>query len=140
MGHALVEDAQTEEDKFLIDSKVGQSKTDIGGRKCEQVKGHWESIANNSTVWRGQIDYLLEEWKRFVELREELLEWLRKAETYLESNETVYGYTVSELEDQMDKHKEFEDDVETWRGSISAVNQCGDHITQEFSSLRSGEN
>ena len=34
MGHALVEDAQTEEDKFLIDSKVGQSKTNIGGRKC----------------------------------------------------------------------------------------------------------
>lgn len=70
-----------------------------------KLKGHWESIANNSTVWRGQIDYLLEEWKRFVELREELLEWMRKAETYLESNETVYGYTVSELEDQMDKHK-----------------------------------
>lgn len=40
-----------------------------------------------------------------MELREELLEWMRKAETYLESNETVYGYTVSELEDQMDKHK-----------------------------------
>lgn len=34
MGHALVEDAQTEEDKFLIDSKVGQSKTNVGGRKC----------------------------------------------------------------------------------------------------------
>ena len=30
---------------------------------------------------------------------------MRKAETYLESNETVYGYTVSELEDQMDRHK-----------------------------------
>lgn len=34
MGHALVEDAQTEEDKFLIDSKVCESKTDIAGRKC----------------------------------------------------------------------------------------------------------
>ena len=70
-----------------------------------KLKGHWESIAYNSTVWGGQIDYLVEEWKRFVELREELLEWMRKAETYLESNETVYGYTVSELEDQIDKHK-----------------------------------
>lgn len=127
MGHSLVEDAQTEDDKFLIDSKVSK------------LKGHWESIANNSTVWRGQIDYLMEEWKRFVELREELLEWMRKAEAYLERDQTVYGYTVSELEDQMDKHKEFEDDVETWRGSISAVNQCGDHMVQEFAHYEAGE-
>ncbi|XP_044172339.1 dystrophin-like [Acropora millepora] len=34
---------------------------------------------------------------------------------------------------------EFEDDVETWRGSISAVNQCGDHITQEFPHYEAGE-
>ena len=60
---------------------------------------------DNSGVWRGQIDYLMEEWKRFVELREELLEWIRKAEAYLERDENVYGYTVSELEEQIDKHK-----------------------------------
>ena len=60
---------------------------------------------DNSAVWRGQIDYLMEEWKRFVELREELLEWIRKAEAYLERDENVYGFTVSELEDQIDKHK-----------------------------------
>ena len=59
----------------------------------------------NSAVWRGQIDYLVEEWKRFVELREELLEWIRKAEAYLERDENVYGFTVSELEEQIDKHK-----------------------------------
>ena len=59
----------------------------------------------NSVVWRGQIDYLMEEWKRFVELREELLEWIRKAEAYLERDENVYGFTVSELEEQIDKHK-----------------------------------
>jgi len=47
----------------------------------------------------------MEEWKRFVELREELLEWIRKAEAYLERDENVYGFTVSELEDQIDKHK-----------------------------------
>lgn len=47
----------------------------------------------------------MEEWKRFVELREELLEWIRKAEAYLEREESVYGYTVSELEEQIDKHK-----------------------------------
>ena len=35
--------------------------------------------------------------------------------------------------------QEFEDDVETWRGSISAVNQCGDHITQEFPHYEAGE-
>lgn len=60
---------------------------------------------DNSGVWRGQIDYLMEEWKRFVELREELLEWIRKAEAYLERDENVYGFTVSELEEQIDKHK-----------------------------------
>lgn len=60
---------------------------------------------DNSAVWRGQIDYLMEEWKRFVELREELLEWIRKAEAYLERDENVYGFTVSELEEQIDKHK-----------------------------------
>lgn len=60
---------------------------------------------DNSGVWRGQIDYLVEEWKRFVELREELLEWIRKAEAYLERDENVYGFTVSELEEQIDKHK-----------------------------------
>ena len=60
---------------------------------------------DNSAVWRGQIDYLVEEWKRFVELREELLEWIRKAEAYLERDENVYGFTVSELEEQIDKHK-----------------------------------
>ena len=70
-----------------------------------KLKEHWENIVENSTVWRGQIDYLMEEWKRFVELREELLEWIRKAEAYLEREETVYGYTVSELEEQIDKHK-----------------------------------
>ena len=69
------------------------------------MKGHWETIADNSSVWRGQIDYLIEEWKRFVELREELLEWIRKAEAYLEKDENVYGYTVSELEELIDKHK-----------------------------------
>jgi len=47
----------------------------------------------------------MEEWKRFVELREELLEWIRKAEAYLEKDENVYGFTVSELEEQIDKHK-----------------------------------
>ena len=60
---------------------------------------------DNSGVWRGQIDYLVEEWKRFVELREELIEWIRKAEAYLERDENVYGFTVSELEEQIDKHK-----------------------------------
>lgn len=127
MGHTLAEDAQTEEDKFLIDGKVSK------------LKGHWETIENNSGVWRGQIDYLIEEWKRFVELREELLEWIRKAEAYLNEDENVYGYTVSELEEKIDKHKEFEEDVETWRGSISAVNQCGDHLFQEFPQYESGE-
>lgn len=127
MGQSLADDAQTEEDKFLIDSMVSK------------LKGHWETIADNSGVWRGQIDYLIEEWKRFVELREELLEWIRKAEAYLERDENVYGYTVSELEEQIDKHKEFEDDVENWRGSITAVNQCGEHLVQEFPHYESGE-
>ena len=31
------------------------------------------------------------------------------------------------------------EDVETWRGSISAVNQCGDHLVQEFPHYESGE-
>ena len=35
--------------------------------------------------------------------------------------------------------QEFEDDVETWRGSISAVNQCGDHIVQKFPQYEAGE-
>ena len=35
--------------------------------------------------------------------------------------------------------QEFEEDVETWRGSISAVNQCGDHLFQEFPQYESGE-
>ena len=48
---------------------------------------------------------MMEEWKRFVELREELLEWIRKAEAYLERDENVYGFTVSELEEKIDKHK-----------------------------------
>ena len=73
--------------------------------QVSKLKGHWETIADNSGVWRGQIDYLIEEWKRFVELREELLEWIRKAETYLIEDENVYGYTVSELEEKIDKHK-----------------------------------
>ena len=73
--------------------------------QVSKLKGHWENIVENSTVWRGQIDYLMEEWKRFVELREELLEWIRKAEAYLEKDENVYGFTVSELEEQIDKHK-----------------------------------
>jgi len=73
--------------------------------QVSKLKGHWENIVENSTVWRGQIDYLVEEWKRFVELREELLEWIRKAEAYLEKDENVYGFTVSELEEQIDKHK-----------------------------------
>ena len=73
--------------------------------QVSKLKGHWENIVDNSGVWRGQIDYLMEEWKRFVELREELLEWIRKAEAYLERDENVYGYTVSELEEQIDKHK-----------------------------------
>ena len=77
----------------------------VGILQVSKLKGHWETIVDNSTVWRGQIDYLMEEWKRFVELREELLEWIRKAEAYLERDESVYGYTVSELEEQMDKHK-----------------------------------
>ena len=29
--------------------------------------------------------------------------------------------------------------METWRGSISAVNQCGDHLFQEFPQYESGE-
>lgn len=73
--------------------------------QVSKLKGHWENIVDNSAVWRGQIDYLMEEWKRFVELREELLEWIRKAEAYLERDENVYGFTVSELEEQIDKHK-----------------------------------
>jgi len=73
--------------------------------QVSKLKGHWENIVDNSAVWRGQIDYLMEEWKRFVELREELLEWIRKAEAYLEKDENVYGFTVSELEEQIDKHK-----------------------------------
>ena len=73
--------------------------------QVSKLKGHWENIVDNSGVWRGQIDYLMEEWKRFVELREELLEWIRKAEAYLERDENVYGFTVSELEEQIDKHK-----------------------------------
>ena len=40
-----------------------------------------------------------------MELREELLEWIRKAEAYLDRDENVYGFTVSELEEQIDKHK-----------------------------------
>ena len=35
--------------------------------------------------------------------------------------------------------QEFEDDVENWRGSISAVNQCGEHLLQEFPHYESGE-
>ena len=73
--------------------------------QVSKLKGHWETIENNSGVWRGQIDYLIEEWKRFVELRKELLEWIRKAEAYLNEDENVYGYTVSELEEKIDKHK-----------------------------------
>lgn len=73
--------------------------------QVSKLKGHWETIVDNSLVWRGQIDYLIEEWKRFVELREELLEWIRKAEAYLNEDENVYGYTVSELEEKIDKHK-----------------------------------
>ena len=35
--------------------------------------------------------------------------------------------------------QEFEDDVENWRGSITAVNQCGEHLVQEFPHYESGE-
>ena len=78
---------------------------------------------DNSAVWRGQIDYLMEEWKRFVELREELLEWIRKAEAYLERDENVYGFTVSELEDQIDKHK-----VGNYETFSSAVGERGETL------------
>lgn len=89
----------------LVTKVKGALLNTVGFMQVSKLKGHWETIVDNSTVWRGQIDYLMEEWKRFVELREELLEWIRKAEAYLESDETVYGYTVSELEEQIDKHK-----------------------------------
>lgn len=93
MGHSLSEEAENHEDKMIID------------RKVSKLKEHWENVQDNSTVWRGQIDYLLEEWKRYVELREELVEWLRKAEVYLKKEENPYNYTVSDLDEQINKHK-----------------------------------
>ena len=56
-------------------------------------------------MWKGQIDFLIEEWKRFVELRDELNQWMKKADSYFEREENVYGYTVSELEEQIEQHK-----------------------------------
>jgi Zn-dependent M32 family carboxypeptidase len=93
MGHSLSEEADKHEDKLIIDKKV------------QKLKEHWENVEDKSTVWRGKIDYLLEEWKRYVELREELVDWLRKAEMYLKKEENPYNYTVSDLDEQINKHK-----------------------------------
>ena len=93
MGHALAEDADKEEDKFLIDNKVSR------------LKEHWQGVAEKSSAWRSQIDFLLEEWRRYVGLRQELLEWACKAEVTAGREENLYGYTVSELEEQIEKHK-----------------------------------
>lgn len=47
----------------------------------------------------------MEEWKRFVEFWEEFFEWIWKVEVYFERDENVYGFMVSELEEQIDKYK-----------------------------------
>ncbi|XP_048577310.1 dystrophin isoform X2 [Nematostella vectensis] len=127
MGHSLSEDAEKYEDRLIISNKV------------DKLKKHWEKVQDKSTVWRGQIDYLMEEWKRYVELREELVEWLRKSEEYLGKDDNAYNYNVSELEEQMVKHKEFEEDVELWRGSITAVTHCGENLCREFPHYESAE-
>lgn len=35
--------------------------------------------------------------------------------------------------------QDFEEDMENWRGSIAAVNQCGENLVQEFSQYESSE-
>ena len=93
MGHSLAEEAVKKEDQFLIDDKVSR------------LKDHWQAVAKKSTDWKVQIDFMMEEWRRYLELREELLQWTRKSEASLERDDNLYGYTVSELEEQIEKHK-----------------------------------
>ena len=70
-----------------------------------KLRVHWDQVVEKSTVWKSQIDFLIEEWKRFLELRDELTQWMKKADAYFEREENVYVYTVSELEEQIDQHK-----------------------------------
>jgi len=54
--------------------------------------------------------------------------------------EVSLNRSVSELKiSTFSFDQEFEDDVENWRGSITAVNQCGEHLVQEFLHYESGE-
>ncbi|XP_065057528.1 dystrophin-like isoform X3 [Rhopilema esculentum] len=99
LGAALSNDA-SESSKFAIDDKI------------IKLKEHWEAVTFKFRSHRHQSQELVEHWGTYEDLRGQLVRWLQSAEKYFSSDGAKDpGSTVTELEEQLMQHKQFQDDI-----------------------------
>ncbi|XP_006818753.1 dystrophin-like [Saccoglossus kowalevskii] len=96
-----------------------------------KLREHWNDSVSRASSRKNQLSNMLEESHQFHELKDELYNWLAKMESLLENNEDV-GQTVDVLENQLDRHRAFMDEVDQWRPCVDTVNESGHKLITEY--------
>ena len=98
MGAALSNEAN-ESSKFAIDDEINK------------LKEHWESVLMKFQVQRQLLQDISEDWGTYEDLKRQLVKWIQTADGYYaEVGSKEPGSTVTELEEQLVKHKVREND------------------------------
>ena len=93
MGAALSNESN-ESSKFAIDDEISK------------LKEHWESVLLKFQMQRKLLQDISEDWGVYEDHKRQLIKWIQTADGYYsEVGSKEPGSTVTELEEQLVKHK-----------------------------------
>ncbi|XP_057306952.1 utrophin-like isoform X3 [Hydractinia symbiolongicarpus] len=118
MAAALNMECDNESLNYAVDDKISK------------LKEHWETVWEKVIGQRHSLEKLIGDWRRYNELRLQLDNWLYKAEVQLSENRKV-GTTVTELEEQQVKHKNFHQELNTWSGNYNSLRLLCENLLRE---------
>ncbi|XP_028414557.1 dystrophin-like isoform X10 [Dendronephthya gigantea] len=116
----------------LEEETENESHKNILRHQIQSLKEHWHNVQQQSNDWLNRINLMRDLWRQYEQIKNELEAWLAKAEERLNNAERTTGNTVAELEDLLQEHKSFREEVESWRPRVDRLNDLGEELIREF--------
>ncbi|XP_075905519.1 dystrophin isoform X3 [Nelusetta ayraudi] len=92
-------------------------------KEADDVMSRWERLGADSTEWQRRLEAALERLAELQEAQDLLDGQLRQAEMVKEAWEPVGDLSIDSLQDNMDRVKEFQDEIAPIQDDVTHMNQ-----------------